>query len=73
MARDGRKRWIVALGATESQLLEQWAAAEERCPDQQATWLIRRALESVELIETSVEPSALPGPGVAPTVSVLER
>ena len=46
-----RKRVIVALGSDEYRRLEQWGQAEERAPDQQATWLLRRALEQLQIRE----------------------
>ena len=44
---DNKQRIIVALQPDEFRRLEQWARVEERQPDQQATWLIRRALEQI--------------------------
>jgi len=49
MPKNGWKRWIVLLGPDESQLLEEWALAEERCPDQQATFIIRCVLQHLRI------------------------
>lgn len=60
MARTGWKRWIVALAADDSQLLEKWAADQERCPDQQATFIIRCALRQIRVAEVPFGALSLP-------------
>jgi hypothetical protein len=55
--------------------LERWAADEERCPDQQATFIIRCALHHTRVAEVPLERRALPAsnPVSADAVTVLQR
>jgi hypothetical protein len=53
VARDDRTRLIVALSPDEFRRLERWGQVEERAVDQQATWVLRRALEQLQVIEAS--------------------
>lgn len=57
---DGRSRIIIALGPPDFERLTAWARAEERAPDQQATWIIRAALRQVQVTEVEDVDRRLP-------------
>lgn len=63
---DGRARIIIALELPDAERLAAWAKAEERAPDQQATWIIRTALRHVtEVAEVKQSRPRLPAARVA--------
>lgn len=57
---DGRSRVIIALGPPDFERLAAWARAEERGPDQQATWIVRAALQHVQVTEVEGPERGLP-------------